>query len=293
MYVKDEQNERQVIPDSCRELFICFGSPGTPRLWPHREVEVAGLSRLTTGYSIQRMKFVNHVVLIVTKGELTYTDAREGTVKVGPGKMIFMPSLWKCQYSVEKKCSIVWMHLNQDSPFWHDVPQDSSFIRATRNASRIPVLMEMLYEECSMPEANLGITQQLLCQLLLQYVHDDIQTAYTRTEIRNRLEECFRKVSNNPGRLWSTAILGRLCSMSRPAFFAAVREHYGKPPMSLVRQMRLNAAAQMLVNTDMPLDAIAMQTGFNCGFSLSRAFKAHFGQSPGAWRRTHKIKKNF
>lgn len=287
MYIKNERDEYQRIPETCRERFISFGLSGNSRLWPHREVIVAGLSSLTTGYVVQRMKFLNHVVVVVTKGEMIYKDDIAGTLKVGPGNMIFMPSLWKCRYEVESECSIVWMHLNQDSPFWHDIPKGSSFIRPTRNVTKIPTLMELLYEECSMPEANFGVTQQLLCQLLLQYVYEDIQTANSRTDVRRRLEECFRKVSNDPTRIWSVADLSRLASMSRPAFFLAVREHYGKPPMSLVRQMRLNAVAQMLVNTDMPLDAIALQTGFNCGFSLSRAFKNQFGQSPGMWRRTH------
>lgn len=288
MYIKNEIDEYQNIPDGCRERFISFGLPDDSRLWPHHEVVVAGISNLVSGYFVKRMKFLNHVVLIVTDGEMKYTDETMGTIKVGAGKMIFMPELWKCRYEVEDKCDIVWLHLNQESPFWHDIPKSSSFIRSTRNVSKIPTLLELLYEECSMPEANFGVTQQLLCQLLLQYVHDDIQTANSRTDVRRRLEECFRRVSNNPSRLWTASDLSRMAIMSRPAFFAAVREHYGKAPMSLVRQMRLNVVAQLLVNTEMPLDEIALKTGFNCGFSLSRAFKAHFGQAPGIWRTTHK-----
>ena len=39
---------------------------------------------------------------------------------------------------------------------------------------------------------------------------------------------------------------------------------------------------------DLPVEAIAARTGYASNASLSKAFKRHFGVSPGTYRETHR-----
>jgi methylphosphotriester-DNA--protein-cysteine methyltransferase len=65
---------------------------------------------------------------------------------------------------------------------------------------------------------------------------------------------------------------------------APFRTAAGEPPIQLLARVRLSQAAVYLTTTDLTLAAIAARTGYaNCA-SLSKAFKRHYGVSPGSYR---------
>lgn len=61
----------------------------------------------------------------------------------------------------------------------------------------------------------------------------------------------------------------------------------GRSPGGYRDRARLDAVAGMLKLTDMTAREIARRFGFTDEFHLSRRFKARFGKSPSAFRRTH------
>jgi len=64
------------------------------------------------------------------------------------------------------------------------------------------------------------------------------------------------------------------------------RRAYGVSPAAFVRARRLDAAYQLVVDSDSPLCDIALTTGFFDQSHFTRAFVAHFGVTPGALRRS-------
>ena len=58
----------------------------------------------------------------------------------------------------------------------------------------------------------------------------------------------------------------------------------GRAPIQLLARVRLSQAAAYLTTTDLTLDAIATRTGYATCASLSKAFKRHYGVSPGSYR---------
>jgi transcriptional regulator GlxA family with amidase domain len=62
------------------------------------------------------------------------------------------------------------------------------------------------------------------------------------------------------------------------------RENLGLTPGAYALGLRLAAARRMLTDTRHPLSEIALRTGFSSPATLSRAFKARFGQPPGSLR---------
>jgi transcriptional regulator GlxA family with amidase domain len=88
----------------------------------------------------------------------------------------------------------------------------------------------------------------------------------------------------DPARPWTLPALARETGLSRTAFATRFRAAAGEPPIQLLSRVRLSQAAAYLTTTDLTLDAIAARTGYaNCA-SLSKAFKRHYGVSPGSYR---------
>ncbi len=56
-------------------------------------------------------------------------------------------------------------------------------------------------------------------------------------------------------------------------------------PGKYYRQIRLQAASRLMIETRISLQEVAVRTGFNSLTAFSRAFKIHFGNSPGQWRK--------
>jgi LacI family transcriptional regulator len=59
----------------------------------------------------------------------------------------------------------------------------------------------------------------------------------------------------------------------------------GKTPHEAILQQRLDRVKVLLRETELPLDKIAMQAGFEHPEYLSVVFRRHFGMPPGAYRR--------
>lgn len=62
------------------------------------------------------------------------------------------------------------------------------------------------------------------------------------------------------------------------------RESLGLTPGAYALGLRLAAARRMLTDTQHPLSEVALRTGFSSPSTLSRAFRARFGQAPGSLR---------
>lgn len=58
----------------------------------------------------------------------------------------------------------------------------------------------------------------------------------------------------------------------------------GRSPAQEIRRVRLDRAARLLAETDLPIPAVSESSGFNSAEHFSRMFKARFGRSPLRYR---------
>lgn len=82
------------------------------------------------------------------------------------------------------------------------------------------------------------------------------------------------------------AALARAAGMSRAVFTRRFVRATGFSPLRFLHTLRLERAAQLLVETDLCLAQIAAQVGYVSEFAFSRAFKRHRGVPPSIFRRT-------
>ncbi|BBB92071.1 MAG TPA: AraC family transcriptional regulator [Methylomusa anaerophila] len=65
-------------------------------------------------------------------------------------------------------------------------------------------------------------------------------------------------------------------------------KHYGVSPLNYIRNLRLENAKDLLVNTDCTLMQIAQQIGYQHQSTLTRLFLAETGMAPAEFRRKNK-----
>ena len=74
-------------------------------------------------------------------------------------------------------------------------------------------------------------------------------------------------------------------NISRSALFDKAGHILGKAPMGLLRERRIQKAAELLKSPEYTISQIAYMCGFSDSHFFSRAFKKYYGQSPSSFRK--------
>ena len=77
----------------------------------------------------------------------------------------------------------------------------------------------------------------------------------------------------------------KMTGMSEKHFRRVFYGVYKKKPHEFLKDIRLNNAEQLLLNTSKPVSDIAIQCGFSDVYSFSHCFKRNFGISPKTYRK--------
>ncbi len=96
----------------------------------------------------------------------------------------------------------------------------------------------------------------------------------------------IESVINNPGADHSVQSLADTVGISRARFSERFKASFGTGPMSLVRDLRLQHGARLLLDGTVGIARIAALCGFSSRSHFSQAFEAHFGTSPGRYARS-------
>lgn len=92
-------------------------------------------------------------------------------------------------------------------------------------------------------------------------------------------------VHDDPGAPWTLARLAERAQLSRSAFAARFTQLLGEPPMAYVTGWRMDLAARLIRDTDLPSGRIAERVGYRSEASFHRAFRRAHGVTPGAYAR--------
>ena len=89
----------------------------------------------------------------------------------------------------------------------------------------------------------------------------------------------------DPGKAWDVDGLAREVGMSRAVFAERFASMMGQPPKHYLTQWRMHLASNWLREEGLGLAQLAERLGYGSEAAFSRAFKRHFGESPGGHRR--------
>ena len=84
--------------------------------------------------------------------------------------------------------------------------------------------------------------------------------------------------------------LAALAGLSQWHFCRAFKASTGVSPYQWQLDERMKMVQRLLLNSEIPLEAVAEATGFSDSMHLIRTFKKRSGETPGAWRRKIDLK---
>lgn len=94
----------------------------------------------------------------------------------------------------------------------------------------------------------------------------------------------IKAIHLNPGQDWSIPSLASEVAMSPSRFAARFAESLGESPMVYVAKWRMNVACRKLAASNVGVDQVALDVGYESVAAFNRAFKKHVGLPPAAWR---------
>jgi len=83
---------------------------------------------------------------------------------------------------------------------------------------------------------------------------------------------------------WTLEEMAQHAGLSRTALAERFRDAMGDTPLNHLRTLRMQRAMRLLAETDIKLEAVAAEVGYQDAFSFSKVFKRTVGQSPKAFR---------
>lgn len=153
-------------------------------------------------------------------------------------------------------------------------------------------LFAVMVEELRRPQQGTrAFLSAVMKQLLILLVRSGAGGGRTLSHVRGadpRLLRAAQMVLGRPAGPHSVSALAEEAAMSRARFSECFSAAYGCTPMTFVQKVRLEAAAALLVNSDLPVKAVAASVGYASRSNFSRAFSEDYGQHPTAFRRRYR-----
>jgi len=145
---------------------------------------------------------------------------------------------------------------------------------------------EAFKQRCGRHAVVNRLFEVVIIQILRQLMENNqMQSGMLAGLAHARLRIPIVAMHEHPSKEWSLEDLASTAGMSRSAFATAFREVVGITAGQYLQSWRIGLA-QRALRQGQPLKLIAADVGYGSEVALSRAFKAHTGQSPGQWRKS-------
>jgi transcriptional regulator GlxA family with amidase domain len=136
------------------------------------------------------------------------------------------------------------------------------------------------------PDIARGVAQQLVLYLRRSGTQSQFSAAISAQPARRQpLRELQDYISAHPAENLSLSALAGRLHMSPRHFARVFSAEVGVSPGRYVEQVRLETARRLLVESDVPTEAVARAAGFGNYQALRRAFLTVLGVSPAEYRR--------
>lgn len=139
-----------------------------------------------------------------------------------------------------------------------------------------------------------GILQRLAELIVIVLVrHMSDEAALIRENLPTALHDpriwrALAAFQRAPAAAWTVDGLARVAGMSRTGFAVRFQELLGQPPLHCLARLRMDMAADMLLQDNAPVKTIAEKVGYGTEAAFNRAFVRQYGTSPGRWRKSQR-----
>jgi AraC family transcriptional activator of mtrCDE len=149
-------------------------------------------------------------------------------------------------------------------------------------------LMELVAQEVGFGAMSAALLKQVVVALLRRSLRSmDLWLERFSLLCDPQVARALAEMVAHPGARHTVHSLARTAFLSRSAFEARFNRVVGRPPMILLRDLRMRQAAEQLGTTTMTVDEVAHQAGYASRSSFVRAFRKAHGCDPTSFRRSH------
>jgi len=278
--------ETLIIPEGSVERFVRPSAYAQSEDWFQSGVELAGISNLRAGYFVNRPNCNHHVLLFCQEGVLKYEcDSLRG--ELHPGEKLFIPAKCNQRYYSDQDFQMFWFHLSSRHSRWQYLYEIAPQAGKSLCDDELAALMEQLYSEGLFRRFYSDRIVRSICSLVIAYLDSEFDVNITNEEFvqKQYLQKAINAAGVNLKKKWTIVSLARIAGMSNSHFHAVFQRYYGKSPMVVIQQMRIDQAKNMLLHTGLTLEVIAEMAGYRSAFSFSRAFKSFTGISPKMFKK--------
>jgi AraC family transcriptional activator of mtrCDE len=146
-------------------------------------------------------------------------------------------------------------------------------------------LAELVSQEVGFGAMSAALLKQVIVVLLRRSI-SSMQSWVERFSILRdpQIARAFSEMAAQPGRRHSLRSLAQCAALSRSTFVQRFTDVVGRPPMTVLRDLRMRQAAHQLATETFTLDEIANHAGYDSRSSFVRAFRKARGTDPTEYR---------
>ena len=144
----------------------------------------------------------------------------------------------------------------------------------------------MLADEVGRTETPLVFIRELEDAFMTQFLaandhnHQEALASETKSATPKQVQFVEDYIRDNWNKALTIDAIAELSGVSTRSIYATFRRHRGYGPKTFLRQIRLNKAREMLLNTGMDVISIARACGFSNAGHFARYYRSAFGELP-------------
>lgn len=254
------------------------------------KIKQGGYGILDDTFWVQRTSRRGFHVVVLTlsgKGKYLMEDGTEHTAK--PGEAFISNAMGQGHHEETvgpAPWEMIWLTIWEEKtpPF---LPQCLDYaIIPFANGPLLKSLFLFIMKEEVYSDIHSSQALDLFEQLFLIYLErslgltENLRDKYNRT----RVMPLWEKVTSRINEAWNVTDLCNEAGLSRPNLFRICKELYHNSPGKMVRNLKMDQAKQLLLNSSMTVKEIANQIGYSSAANFTTAFTNETGCPPKAFR---------
>ena len=153
----------------------------------------------------------------------------------------------------------------------------NGIIRPFSEYAFIPVYLELL-KSAFVDEVA---AQNLIMELIYKLNAEICRQNYSKCKNReNMCDTALEYMKNNLGKQMSLEDLADIVTLDKNYFVRLFKNTYGKTPINVLIDLRMERASDLIENTNMTIADIAKDCGYNSPSYFIAEYKKHFGITP-------------
>jgi len=201
---------------------------------------------------------------------------------------ILLDPEWISEKLIDSENAFELLTLSAFSHFQQDVDRSAALIRFSgAERDRVEALIREMKAELAAKEPGSATVLKAQTTILLTMVFRKMSTG-SRAEDSGLNPEFLAYIRKNCSEKLTLEDLARRCFYNPSYFSRLFKEHYGVTVTEFIQQSRLEKAMELLRETDLSVEEVAVRAGFSRKAGFYRLLKEKTGMTPQDYRKSKK-----